>query len=187
MSLINIFIVGFLTENIVLTRFLGICSFLGTSNKRKNSFWMGMAVIFVTVLASIFSYLIYNYILVPYKATYLRTLMFILIIACLVKIVEIFIKKVSKTLYKNLGIYLPLITTNCAVLGTVLVVINNNYNFLETLVFSFASSLGYLVVIYVLSTIRERLNNSDVPESFKGYPIALIVATIMALLFARFI
>ena len=187
MSLINIFIVGFLTENIVLTKFLGICSFLGTSNKRKNSFWMGIAVIFVTVLASIFSYLIYNYILVPYKATYLRTLMFILIIACLVKIVEIFIKKVSKTLYQNLGIYLPLITTNCAVLGTVLVIINNNYDFLETLIFSLASSLGYLVVIYVLSTIRERINNNDVPESFKGYPIALIVATIMALLFARFI
>ena len=187
MSLVNIFIVGFLTENIVLTRFLGICSFLGTSNKRKNSFWMGLAVIFVTVLASIFSYLIYNYILVPYDAVYLRTLMFILIIACLVKIVEIFIKKASKSLYQNLGIYLPLITTNCAVLGTVLVVINNNYNFLETFVFSLSTSFGYLAVIYVLSTIRERLNNSGIPESFKGYPIALIVATIMALLFARFV
>ena len=187
MSLINIFIVGFLTENIVLTRFLGICSFLGTSNKRKNSFWMGIAVIFVTVLSSIFSYLIYKYILIPYKATYLRTLMFILIIACLVKIVEIFIKKVNKSLYKNLGIYLPLITTNCAVLGTVLVVINNDYSFLEMLIFSFASSLGYLAVIYVLSTIRERVNNANVPESFKGYPIALVVAAIMALLFARFI
>ena len=123
----------------------------------------------------------------PYKATYLRTLIFILIIACLVKIVEIFVKKVSKTLYKNLGIYLPLITTNCAVLGTVLVVINNHYNLLETIVFSFASSFGYLFVIYVLSTIREKLNNSAVPESFKGYPIALVVATIMALLFGRFI
>lgn len=187
MPLISIFVVGFLTENIVLTKFLGICSFLGTSNKRKNSFWMGISVIFVTVLASIFSYLIYNYVLIPYKATYLRTLIFILIIACLVKIVEIFVKKVSKTLYKNLGIYLPLITTNCAVLGTVLVVINNHYNLLETIVFSFASSFGYLFVIYVLSTIREKLNNSAVPESFKGYPIALVVATIMALLFGRFI
>ena len=187
MPLISIFLIGFLTENIVLTRFLGICSFLGTSNKRKNSFWMGIAVIFVTVISSIFSYLIYKYILVPYNATYLRTLMFILIIACLVKIVEIFIKKVSISLYKNLGIYLPLITTNCAVLGTVLVVINNNYDFLETLVFSFASSLGYLFVIYVLSTIREKIDNSNIPESFKGYPIALIVATIMALLFARFV
>ena len=147
MSLANIFIVGFLTENIVLTRFLGVCSFLGTSNKRKNSFWMGLAVVFVTVISSIFSYLIYNFILIPYQATYLRTLMFILIIACLVKIVELFIKKTNQTLYKNLGIYLPLITTNCAVLGTILVVINNSYNFIETIVFSFASSLGYLVVI----------------------------------------
>ena len=186
MSLTSIFIIGFLTENIVLTRFLGICSFLGTSNKRKNSFFMGIAVIFVTVLSSIFSYLIYNYVLLPYNAAYLKTLMFILIIACLVKLVELFIKKSSQTLYNNLGIYLPLITTNCAVLGTVLVVINNNYNLLETLIFSSASSLGYLVVIYTLSTIREKLNNSDVPASFKGYPIALVVATIMALLFSRF-
>ena len=186
MSLTSIFIIGFLTENIVLTKFLGICSFLGTSNKRKNSFWMGIAVVFVTVISSIFSYLIYKYVLIPYNATYLRTLMFILIIACLVKLVEMFIKKTSQSLYNNLGIYLPLITTNCAVLGTVLIVINNNYTFLETVVFSLASSLGYLAVIYVLSTIREKINNVNIPESFKGYPIALIVATIMALLFARF-
>ncbi len=186
MSLTSIFIIGFLTENIVLTKFLGICSFLGTSNKRKNSFWMGLAVVFVTVISSIFSYLIYKYILIPYDATYLKTLMFILIIGSLVKIVELFIKKLSENLYKNLGIYLPLITTNCAVLGTVLIVINNNYTFLETIIYALASSLGYLTVIYVFSTIREKLNNNDIPESFKGYPIALIVATIMALLFGRF-
>ena len=186
MSLINIFIVGFLTENIVLTKFLGLCSFLGTSNKRKNSFFMGTSVVFVTVISSIFSYLIYKYILVPFDATYLRTLMFILIIACLVKLVELFIKKVNSTLYENLGIYLPLITTNCAVLGTVLVGINSNYNLIEILVYSFASSLGYLVVIYTLSTIRERLDNAAIPKSFKDYPIALIVATIMAILFSRF-
>lgn len=186
MDLINIFLLGFLTENIVLTKFLGLCSFLGTSSKKKNSFWMGIAVIFVTSFASILSYLSYNYILIPYESTYLKTLVFILIIASLVKVVELFVKKMSPALHKNLGIYLPLITTNCAVLGTVLIVINSNYKFLEMLIFSLASSLGYLVIIYVLASVRERLDANEVPPSFKGYPLALIIASIMAILFARF-
>ncbi len=187
MSLISIFFLGLITENIVLTKFLGMCSFFGTSSKAKNSFWMGLTVTFVTVISSILAYLIYNYILVPTKTEYLRTLMFILIIACLVKIAEMFIKKTSKILYNTLGIYLPLIATNCAVLGTVLITNNNNYNFLETIVFATASSLGYLLVIYVFATIRERVDASNVPQSFKGYPIALIIAAIMAILFSRFV
>lgn len=183
MNLINIFITSFLTENIVLTKFLGICPFMGTSSKEKSAIGMGVAVTFVITLSSIITYLIYYYLLVPTNTTYLRTIFFILIIAFLVEITEIILKKYNKNLYKMLGIYLPLITTNCAVLGITLLNINNGFNFLEMLVYSIGSSLGFTLVIYVFATIREHLTN--VPKILQGYPIAFFIAGIMALLASK--
>ena len=172
---------------IVLTKFLGICPFIGTSNKEKNALMMGIAVCAVTTISSILTYLLYYYVLVPTDTTYLKTIVFILVIASMVQITEIIIRNKFKSLYETLGIYLPLITTNCAVLGTILLTINNNYTFLETIIFSLGSSLGFTLVIYVFSSIRERLETANVPKPFKGIPIALITASIMALLFSRYI
>lgn len=186
MNLISLFIAGLLTSNVVLDKFLGICPFIGTSRKTKNATYMGISVMIVVVLSSIVTFLIYNYVLVPTDTTYLKTIMFILVIASLVQLLEIILKKLFKTVYKALGLYLPLITTNCAVLGITLLNINNGYNLAQMLVYSFSASLGFTLVIYVFSTIRERLDECDVPKSFKGTPIALIVAAIMALLFSRF-
>jgi len=183
MNLINIFITAFLTENIVLTKFLGICPFVGTSSKEKSALGMGLAVTFVITMSSIITYLIYHYLLVPTDTTYLRTIFFILVIAFLVEITEIILKKYNKKLYKALGIYLPLITTNCAVFGITLLNINNGYNFLEMLFFSLGSSLGFTAVIYVFATIRERLTN--VPKPLQGYPIAFFIAGIMSLLASK--
>lgn len=187
MNLISLFIMSVLTENIVLTKFLGICPFIGVSNKEKNALDMGICVIIVTILSSIMTYLIYYYILVPTNTIYLRTITFILIIASLVQILEIILKKYFNNIYKALGLYLPLITTNCAVLGTTLININSNYNLLETIIFSAGSSIGFTLVIYVFSTIREYLDKSNIPKCFKGYPIALITASIIALVFTRYI
>ena len=185
MNLISLFITGLLTENIVLTKFLGICPFIGTSKKEETAFKMGIAVTSVITIASIITYFLYTFLLVPTDTTYLKTLMFILVIAALVQALEMIIKRYSKNLYKAFGIYLPLITTNCAVLGVTLLNINNGYNFIEMLIYSISSGLGFTLVIYLFSTIREYLDNKDVPESFKGAPIALITAGIMALIFAR--
>lgn len=187
MNLISLFVMSILTENIVLTKFLGICPFVGTSSKEKSAFGMGLAVTIVITVSSIVSYFLYYYVLVPTKTTYLKTLSFVLIVACMVQILEMVIKKTNLKLYKNLGIYLPLITTNCAVLGVLLLNISNQYSFLEVLVYSLGSSLGFTLVIYVFSTIREQLEKRNVPFCFKGYPIALITASIMAILFSRYI
>lgn len=187
MNLISLLIVSILTENVVLTKFLGMCSFFGTSNKEKNAISMGIAVTIVVVLSSIITYFINVYLLIPTDTVYLRTIIFILIIAALVQIIEIVLKRYLKAIYKNLGIYLPLITTNCAVLGVVLLNANNNYNFLETITFSIGSSIGFTLVIYIFASIRERLEQCNVPKCFKGYPIALITASIMALIFTRFV
>lgn len=187
MNLVSLFIVSLLTENIVLTKFLGMCPFFGVSNKEKNAVSMGLSVMIVVVLSSLITYFINTYLLIPTNTVYLRTIIFILVIAVLVQIIELFLKKYFKDIYKNLGIYLPLITTNCAVLGTVLLSTNNNYNLLETIVFSVGSSLGFTLVIYIFSSIRERIETCNVPKNFKGYPIALITASIMALIFARYI
>lgn len=186
LSLSSIFITSLLTSNIVLTKFLGICPFIGTSSKEKNAIGMGLSVMTVVTIASILTYLMYTYILVPTDTTYLRTILFILVIASLVQITEMILKKYVPALHKALGLYLPLITTNCAVLGITLLNINNHYNFIEVLVFSIGSSLGFTMVIYVFSTIRERIESAKVPKSFRGYPIALITAAIMALLFSRY-
>lgn len=186
MNLFNIFFTSFLTENIVLTKFLGICPFVGTSSKSKSALSMGICVTFVITCSSIFTYLIHNYILVPTNTTYLKTLFFILIIASFVQILVILLKKHNPHLYKNLGIYLPLITTNCAVLGITLLNVNSNFSFLEMLVYSIGSSLGFTFIIYLFSTIREYLDKKDL-GSFKGVPIAFITAAIMTLIFARYV
>lgn len=187
MNLISLFVTSILTENIVLTKFLGICPFIGTSNKEKNALMMGISVTGVVTISSVITYILYYYVLVPTDTTYLKTIVFILVIASMVQIVEIIIKNKFKKLYDTLGIYLPLITTNCAVLGTVLLNINSEFTLLETLIFSFGSGIGFTLVIYIFSNIRERIEISNVPKSFKGTPIALITAAIMALIFGRYI
>lgn len=187
MNLISLFVMSFLTENIVLTKFLGICPFVGTSSKEKSAVGMGIAVTLVVTLSAIVTYLLYYYVLVPTNTVYLKTLSFVLVVACMVQMMEMLIKKYNSKLYQSLGIYLPLITTNCAVLGILLLNISNQYSFVEMLVYSVGSSFGFTLVIYIFSTIRENLNRRNVPSCFQGYPIALITASIMALLFARYI
>ncbi|HHX80928.1 MAG TPA: RnfABCDGE type electron transport complex subunit A [Acholeplasmataceae bacterium] len=173
-------------ENVLLARFLGVCPFLGVSKKRDSAVGMGLAVIFVITLSSVVAWLLYTYILVPFKMVYMRTIIFILVIASLVQMIEMFIKKISPALYRSLGIYLPLITTNCAVLGMATLVADPSYTFLTALIFSFASAVGFLFVIYLFSTIREKIARGDVPKAFQGVPIALITAGIMAMIFSRF-
>ncbi len=186
MNLINLFITGLLTENIILSKFLGLCPFFGSSNKEKNAFYMGVSVSIVVILSSILTYLIYYFILVPTNTTYLKTIMFILIIAFMVQLIEIVLKKYLPKIHKNLGLYLPLITTNCAVLGINLLNINNSFNFIEILIYSISSSLGFTLVLYIFASIRERLEISNIPKYFKGVPIALITAFVMSLLFKRY-
>lgn len=185
MSLSSIFIAALLTENIVLTKFLGICSFLGTSNKEKNAVGMGISVTFVVLISTILTYLINKFILIPTNSTYLQTITFILVISCFVQITELIIKKYFKDLYKSLGIYLPLITTNCAVFGIILTNIKMDYDFVTSIVNALGSCLGFVLVIYIFSLLREEIRNNHILKSFKGIPIALIIAGIMALIFAR--
>lgn len=187
MNLISLFIMSILAENIVLMKFLGICPFVGTSSKEKSAFGMGCAVTIVVTLSSIITYFLYYYVLEPTNTTYLKTLAFVLVVACMVQMIEMLIKRWYPMLYKSLGIYLPLITTNCSVLGILLLNISNHYSFIEMLVYSIGSSIGFTLVIYVFSSIREKLERRCVPCCFKGYPIALITASIMALLFSRYI
>lgn len=186
MNLISIFITSLLVENVVLTKFLGMCPFIGTSSKEKTALGMGISVMIVTVLSSIITYILYHLILVPTDSTYLNNIIFVFVIASLVGVLEIVLKNKNKKLYKALGIYLPLITTNCAVLGIVLLNISSGYNFLEMLVYSIGSSLGFTLVLYIFSTIREELEKKPIPERFEGVPVALITIAIMALVFARF-
>ena len=187
MNLVSLFIASVLTQNIVLTKFLGICPFVGVSDKEKSAVGMGLTVTFVVTISGILTYLIYHYLLVPSKTEYLRTILFILIIASFVQFTEIIVKKYFPTLNKLLGIYLPLIATNCAVLGIILLNVLNEYTFTETLVFSIGSSAGFVLVIYIFSTIRERMESTPIIKPFRGFPIALITAGIMALIFSRYI
>lgn len=186
MELITLAFTAILIENVVLSQFLGTCPLLGVSGKRDSALGMGLAVVFVITLSSVVSWLLYTYVLVQFNMEYMRTIIFILVIAGLVQIIEMFIKKVSPGLYRSLGIYLPLITTNCAVLGLATIVATPDYTFLTALVYSFASSVGFLFVIYVFSTIRERIAKGNVPTAFKGVPIALITAGILAMIFSKF-
>ncbi len=180
-----------LINNVILMRFLGVCPFLGVSKKTESAVGMSVAVMFVMVIASIVTYLLYYYVLEPNGITYISTIAFILVIASLVQLVEMFIKKVSKKLYKSLGIYLPLITTNCAILGVAETNIASNYatdyGVLQGLFVAstaaFGTALGFGLIIFAFSSIRERLDGANVPEAWKGVPISLVIAGIMALAF----
>lgn len=181
-QMIMMAISAMLIQNIVLTNFLGLCSFFGVSAKKDSAIGMGLSVLFVITVSSIVTFLLYHYALVPNNLIFLRTLVFILVISGLVQILEMFIKKVSDSLYKSLGIYLPLITTNCAVLGVALLNIDNGFNFQEMIIFSVFTSLGYTFIIYVFAYIRERLDKAVfIPQTLKGIPIALLVAGFMAM------
>jgi len=185
MNLISLFISAMLVENVVLTRFLGLCPFVGVSSKEKSAIHMGISVTLVTVISSIITYAIYHLILVPTDTTYLINIMFVFIIAAFVQMLELILKKHFPKIHESLGIYLPLITTNCAVLGIVLLNINNKLNFLEMIIYSLGSSLGFTLVLYIFSTVRESLDKKSIHKNFKGFPIAMITIGIMALLFSR--
>ena len=172
-----------LIDNVVLSRFYGICPFLGVSRKVKSSLGMGIAVVFVIVMATLICWPLYNFILVPAHIPFMDTVAYILVSASLVQLVGLFIKKFSPSLYKSLGIYLPLITTNCAVLGVVQGNTDQILKFHESLANAIGTSAGFLIVIVVFSCIRARLESNNVPKAFKGLPIALIVAAIMAIAF----
>jgi electron transport complex protein RnfA len=186
MELIALAFTAFFIENVLLTQFLGICSFIGVGKKRSSSLGMGLAVIVVIVLAAIVTWTIYNFVMIPLQIEYMRTIVFILVIAALVQMMETLIKKFSPSLYKALGIYLPLITTNCAVLGVALTNIDESHSFVEMVVYSAAIGFGYLFVMYIYAIIREKLEYNPVPKAFQGIPIAMIVAAILAMIFARF-
>lgn len=187
MELIAIFISAVLVQNFVLYYFLGICPFLGVSRKIDSAISMGLAVTFVMTITAVVSWLINNLILIPYDLAYLQIVSFILVIASLVQLVEMFIRKISPPLYQALGIYLPLITTNCAIMGLALIAALNEYGFVETVIFGFGSGIGFTLAIVLMAGIREQLDLADVPEPLKGAGIALIVAGIMALAFNGFI
>ena len=175
-----------LTHNFIFNRFLGCCPFLGVSSKVETSVSMGLAVTFVMTIASLFCWLIYNLLLVPLELTYMNTIAFILVIAALVQFVEMFLKKTSPTLYSALGIYLPLITTNCAVLGVATLNMNNNYGLLQSVLNGTFSALGFLLAIVLMAGVRERLESSKIPACMKGFPITLVSAGLMAVAFMGF-
>lgn len=186
MEIVTIFISAILVNNFVLYYFLGICPFLGVSKKIDSAFSMGLAVTFVMTITAFVSWLINHWILIPYNLDFLQTVSFILVIASLVQLVEMFIRKISPPLYQALGIYLPLITTNCAIMGLALLAARKNYDFPETFIFGIGSGLGFTLAIILMAGIREDLDLADVPEPLKGAGIALIVSGIMALAFMGF-
>ncbi|MDO4972767.1 MAG: electron transport complex subunit RsxA [Eubacteriales bacterium] len=185
-SLLAISLGAILTNNFIFSQFLGCCPFLGCSSKVDTATGMGIAVVFVMGLASAICWVIYTYILVPLNLAFLNTLAFILVIAALVQLVEMFLKKSVPSLYSALGIYLPLITTNCAVLGVVLLNVQNNYNFIESLVYGVTGGLGFMLAIVLFASVRERIAFSDYPECFEGFPICLVSAGLVALAFMGF-
>jgi Na+-translocating ferredoxin:NAD+ oxidoreductase subunit A len=186
MEYILIIISALIVNNVVLAQFLGICPFLGVSNKVSTALGMAGAVTFVIVLATIVTYLIQVYILDKLGIAFMQTITFILVIAALVQMVEIVLKKISQPLYQALGIFLPLITTNCAVLGVAILVIKKNYNLLEGVVFGAATALGFGLALIILAGIREQFELADIPEGMRGVPISLVTAGILALAFMGF-
>lgn len=185
-DLLIILVGSSLVSNVVLSQFLGLCPFLGVSKKVETAVGMGGAVVFVITLASAVAAAIYRWILVPLDITYLQTIVFILVIAALVQFVEMFLKKYMQGLYQALGVYLPLITTNCAVLGIALTNVQKDYGILYSIISGFATAVGFLIAIVILAGIREKIEYNDVPESFKGMPIVLITAGLMAIAFCGF-
>lgn len=186
MEYIVIIISAVFVNNIVLAKFLGLCPFMGVSNKVETSVGMTGAVTFVMVIATMVTYLLFQYVLIPLGIAFMRTITFILVIAALVQMVEIVLKKVSPPLYQALGIFLPLITTNCAVLGVAVLSVQNDFNLLESVVFSAANAIGFGVAIIVFSGIREQLELLEVPRAMRGVPIAFVVAGLLALAFLGF-
>ncbi|TAH65897.1 MAG: electron transport complex subunit RsxA [Anaerolineaceae bacterium] len=185
-NLLLILISAAFINNVILSQFLGICPFLGISNKIKSAVGMGLAVIFVITTASILCSLVFQYILSPMELEYLQTIVFIIVIAALVQFVEMVVKKFSPTLYDALGVYLPLITTNCAVLGVALLNVENGFDLVESIVNGFASALGFTISIILMAGIRERMAYNNIPKTFKGFPITLVTATLMAMAFYGF-
>ncbi len=173
-------------NNIVLAKFLGICPFLGVSKNTSTAVGMGGAVVFVMTLATIMTYLVQHYILIPLGIAYLQTVTYILVIAFLVQVVEIILKKVSPDLYQALGVYLPLITTNCTILGVAILVIQNHFNLMESVIFAIGNSLGFTLAIAIFSSLREQFENADLPEYMQGIPAALITASILSMAFMGF-
>ncbi len=185
-SMILMIISAIFVNNVVFTKFLGICPYMGVSKKTDTAIGMGMAVTFVLTLAGAITYIIQNYVLVPAGIQYLQTIVFILVIASLVQFVEIVMKKTAPSLYKALGIFLPLITTNCAILGIAILSVQSNLDFLNTVIFSFASAIGFGLALILFAGIREALETREIPKLFAGSPLALIVAGILAMAFMGF-
>ena len=185
-SLVTIFIGMVIINNMVLTKFLGLCPFFGVSKKLSNAISMGVAVTFVMLLAATATSVIYNYILVPYEIEFMNIIIYILVIASLVQIVEITIRRTNIALYNALGIYLPLITTNCAVLGIALINASNNYSIVQSMVSAVGGGLGFTLVLIIMSGIRERLELGETPKSLRGLPIAFVTAALLALAFMGF-
>ncbi len=186
MNYIGILITYIFISNFILTQFLGLCPFIGVSKNTESAVGMGFAVTFVMSIASVVTWMIYNFVLVPFDLMYLQTIAFILVIASLVQLVEMIIQKISPPLYKALGIFLPLITTNCAVLGIALLNITNQHTILESFTGGIAAGLGFLLAIVLMSNIRERMDGKPVPKPFKGVPAAFISGGLMALAFMAF-
>ena len=185
-SLLGILLSAILTENFILVKFYGICPFMGVSKKIDTALGMGMAVTFVMALAAAACWAVDAFLLVPFGLQYMQTVAFILVIASIVQVVEMFLKKSVPALYRALGIFLPLITTNCAVLGVALVNVQQNYDFLQSVVNGACGGLGFTVAIVLFASLRERVDKADCPDCFKGYPIALIAAGLLALAFMGF-
>ena len=186
-QIISLAIGAILVNNVLLSQFLGICSFIGVSKKRSSSIGMGLAVLFVLVIATLVTWMLYNWVLIPLNISFLSTIVFILVIATLVQFCEMVIKKYMPALYKVLGIYLPLITTNCAILGVAqFVTTGKNYGIVESLIYAVSIGLGYILVMYIFSGIREKIEFAPIPKPFKGAAIALVIAGFMAMAFAGF-
>ncbi len=186
MSVVIIVIMAMLTENFVLSKFLGICPFLGVSKRISTAVGMSMAVLFVMLVASVITYALQRFVLVPLEVTYLQTIVFILVIASTVQLTEMAVQKLSPTLYQALGIFLPLITTNCAVLGLAVLNIQRNYSLLEVIVHSIGAACGFAIALLLFAGIREKLDWAQVPDVFKGAAVALITAGILSLAFMGF-
>ena len=185
-SLILIIISTALVNNVVLIQFLGICSFLGVSRQMKASLSLGLAVVFVITLSSAVASLLYTYVLLPLELTYLKTIVFILVIAALVQVVEMFIKKTSPAIYNALGIYLPLITTNCAVLGVALTNVQDQLNFIQSVTAGFGTAVGFTIAIVLLAGLRSRIDEEAIPKPFRGAPVVLLSAALMSIAFMGF-
>ncbi len=186
LGLLSIMITASLVNNVVLSQFLGLCPFLGVSRKTETAFGMGMACVFVISLASLVTNAIYKFILSPLDLSFLQTIVFIMVIAMLVQFVEMFLKKFVVSLYQSLGVYLPLITTNCAVLGVALNNVTDGYSLLESTICGFATAVGFTIAIVILAGIREKIQFNDIPKPFRGMPTVLLAAGLMAIAFTGF-